>query len=254
MLNQTWYNYILIIYTNIITKVVVCGEITSTAKINPEQLVRERIKEIGYNDEKKGLNYSTCDIIISLSQQSTEISNAIFKNKKEDEIGAGDQGMMFGYATDETPELMPYTHLLASKLSEKLAEVRKNKVLNFLRPDGKTLVCMEYKTEDKSIIPVRVHSIIVSAQHDPDISMEELKASIMENVIKPVIPKELLDSSTQYFINPSGSFVTGGPEMDTGLSGKKLIVDTYGGWGSHGGKYNLFINRWFFQWKRLYKS
>ena len=133
---------------------------------------------------------------------------------------------------------MPYSHLLATKLSDKLSEIRKAKILPFLRPNGKTLVIMEYKTEDKNIVPFRVQSVLVSSQHDPDITPEELKSAIMENVIKPVIPKELIDSNTQYLINSYGSFVTGSPEMDAGLTGKKIICDTYGGWGSHGGMIN----------------
>jgi S-adenosylmethionine synthetase len=214
--------------------VLIAGEITTTAKINMEQIVRDRIKEVGYDDEKKGLDYKTCDVILKVTQQSPDINQAVTK-QEEDEQGAGDQGHMFGYATDETTELFPFSHLLALRLSERLTEVRKNKTLPWLRPDGKTQVTVQYKNVNGNCVPLRVENILVSTQHDPDITNQEIKSAILEHVILPVVPKEYLDDKTQYFVNPSGMFVIGGPEADTGLTGRKIIVDTYGGWGAHGG-------------------
>lgn len=215
--------------------VLIVGELTTSAKINIEQIVRERIKEIGYDDEKKGINWRTCDIILKITRQSHDISQAVHENKKQEEIGAGDQGFMFGYATDETEEFFPFSHLMALRLSEKLTEVRKKKILPWLRPDGKTEVTVEYKKEGGRVIPVRILNILVSAQHDPEISNEEIREKIITNVINPVIPKEMIDSNIKIYVNPSGKFVIGGPESDTGLTGRKIIVDTYGGWGAHGG-------------------
>jgi S-adenosylmethionine synthetase len=214
--------------------VLVAGEITTTAKINIEQIVRDKIKEIGYDDEKKGLDYKTCDVILKVTQQSPDINQAVTK-VEEDEQGAGDQGHMFGYATEETTELFPFSHLLALKLSEKLTEVRKNKTLPWVRPDGKTQVTVEYKKEGGYTTPVRIHNILISTQHDPDVTNEEIRSQIIEHVIRPVTPKEYIDDSTVFFINPSGVFIIGGPEADAGLTGRKIIVDTYGGWGAHGG-------------------
>lgn len=214
--------------------VLVAGEITTTAKINIEQIVRDKIKEIGYDDEKKGLDYKTCDVILKVTQQSPDINQAVTK-VDEDEMGAGDQGHMFGYATEETTELFPFSHLLALKLSEKLTEVRKNKTLPWVRPDGKTQVTVEYKKEGGYTVPVRIHNILISTQHDPDVTNEEIRSQIIEHVIRPVTPKEYIDDSTIFFINPSGVFIIGGPEADAGLTGRKIIVDTYGGWGAHGG-------------------
>jgi S-adenosylmethionine synthetase len=215
--------------------VLIAGEITTTAKINIESLVRDRIKEVGYDDEKKGLDYRTCDVILKVTQQSPDISQAVHENKEEEELGAGDQGHMFGYATDETKELFPFTHLIALRLSEKLAEVRKNKTLPWARPDGKTQVTVEYKKDGNNIIPLRVQTILISTQHDPDVSNDDIRTGILEHVIYPVVPKEYLDESTKYVINPSKMFIIGGPEADAGLTGRKIIVDTYGGWGGHGG-------------------
>lgn len=220
--------------------VLIAGELTTTANINIEHIVRDRLKEIGYDSEEKGINYETCDIIQKVTKQSPDISQAVHENKAEENIGAGDQGLMFGYATDETEELFPFSHLMALRLSQKLTEVRKNKTLPWLRPDGKSEITVEYKTENGRMIPLRVENVLISAQHDPQISNEEIKNKIIEHVVKPVIPAKYLDDKTKYFINPSGKFVIGGPEGDTGLTGRKIIVDTYGGWGSHG-KQNYFI-------------
>jgi S-adenosylmethionine synthetase len=215
--------------------VLIAGEITTTAKINIEQIVRDRIKEVGYDDEKKGLDYKTCDVILKVTQQSPDIAQSVHEKRDEDDLGAGDQGHMFGYATDETPELFPFSHLLALRLSEKLTEVRKNKTISYLRPDGKTQVTVEYKKVGNNIQPVRIQNILISTQHDPDVNNDDLKNAIIEHVITPIVPKEYLDSETKYFINPSGQFIIGGPEADAGLTGRKIIVDTYGGWGAHGG-------------------
>lgn len=215
--------------------VLIAGEITTTANIDIEEIVRERIKDIGYDDESKGLNYKTCDVILKVTKQSPNISQAVHENKEEEDFGAGDQGHMFGYATDETKELFPFSHLMALKLSEKLAEVRKNKTLTWLRPDGKTQVTVEYKKNGVNIIPIRIQNILISTQHNPDVSNETIRADLIEHVVNRVIPQDFIDAETEIFINPSGIFIIGGPEADAGLTGRKIIVDTYGGWGAHGG-------------------
>ena len=215
--------------------ILLAGEITTSAKINSDEIVRNRIKEIGYDDEKKGLNYKTCDIIQKITIQSKDISQAVHENKKDEDIGAGDQGIMFGYATNETKELFPFSQLMASRLSSKLAEVRKNGTIKYLRPDGKTQVTVEYKEENGKTTPLRVQTILISTQHDPEITNEQIKEDIKKYVIDTVVPKEMMDDKTQFYINPSGKFVIGGPEADAGLTGRKIFVDTYGGWISHGG-------------------
>ena len=215
--------------------ILIAGELTTIAKIDIEKIVRDRIKEIGYDDEAKGLNYQTCDIIQNITKQSPDISQAVHEGKQDEEYGAGDQGHMFGYATDETEELFPFSHLMALKLSERLTEVRKKKILPWLRPDGKTQVTVEYEKKDGHVIPIRIQNILISTQHNPEVSNEEIKEGIMKNVIEPIIPKDKLDDKTCYFINPSGKFIIGGPEADSGLTGRKIIVDTYGRWGAHGG-------------------
>lgn len=215
--------------------ILIAGEITTTANIDIEEIVRERIKDIGYDDESKGLNYKTCDVILKVTKQSPNISQAVHENKDEEDFGAGDQGHMFGYATDETKELFPFSHLMALKLSEKLAEVRKNKTLTWLRPDGKTQVTVEYKKIGVNIIPIRIQNILISTQHNPDVSNDTIRADLIEHVVNTVIPQDFIDAETEIFINPSGIFIIGGPEADAGLTGRKIIVDTYGGWGAHGG-------------------
>ena len=216
--------------------ILLAGEITTTANFNEEQIVRDRLREIGYNDEKKGINYESCDVIKKITKQSPDISQAVSDNKKDEDIGAGDQGLMFGYATNETEEYIPFSFLMATKLANKLTEVRKNKILPWLRPDGKTEVTVEYEKKNTGeVIPIRIENILISAQHDPDIQNEEIKNKIIENVINTVIPKDKLDNNTRILINPSGKFIIGGPEGDCGLTGRKIIVDTYGGWGGHGG-------------------
>ena len=216
--------------------ILIAGEITTTANFNEEQIVRDRLREIGYNDEKKGINYESCDVIKKITKQSPDISQAVSENKKDEDIGAGDQGLMFGYATNETEEYIPFSFLMATKLANKLTEVRKNKILPWLRPDGKTEVTVEYEKKiTGEVIPIRIENILISAQHDPDIKNEEIKNKIIENVINTVIPKDKIDNNTKILINPSGKFIIGGPEGDCGLTGRKIIVDTYGGWGGHGG-------------------
>ena len=218
-------------------EIYITGEITSTANVDIEQIVRDTIKEVGYADSEYDIDYRTCKIYINLSKQSPDIAQGVDKSLEDKEgqdvesEGAGDQGLMFGYACDETEELMPLPILLAHKLSKKLTEVRKEKIIDYLRPDGKTQVTVEYDGDK----PVRVDTIVVSTQHLPDVDMDILKNDIIEKVIKPTVPANLLDENTKYFINPTGRFVIGGPLGDSGLTGRKIIVDTYGGAARHGG-------------------
>merc|ERR1712166_758876 len=213
------------------------GEITTKAVIDYEQIVRNTVKEIGFDAPEKGLDYKTCEVINKLHAQSQEIADSVHaKGQAPEDIGAGDQGHMFGYATDETKELMPLTHSLATGLGYRLTQVRKDGTLPKLRPDGKTQVTIEYeKNDDGSVTPLRVHTIVISTQHDPDYTLEQIQADLHEHVIKPIVPAKYLDADTIYHLNPSGSFVMGGPEGDGGLTGRKIIIDTYGGWGAHGG-------------------
>lgn len=215
--------------------VMIFGEITSSASINYEQVVRDIIKNIGYDSEDKGLDYATCSVVVQIHAQSPDIAQAVHVNKNLEEIGAGDQGHMFGYACNETSECMPLSHSLATKLGRRLSELRKDRTCPWLRPDGKTQVTVEYRKEGRRVIPVRVHTIVISTQHDPGISNEEIRQQLKEHVIKPVVPAQYLDDQTIYYLNPSGHFVIGGPHEDAGLTGRKIIVDTYGGWGAHGG-------------------
>jgi len=215
--------------------ILVAGELATNAKINIDQIVRDKIKEIGYDDEKKGLNYNTCDVILKITMQSKDISQCVHENKADEDIGAGDQGLMFGYATNETKECFPFSHLMALRLSQKLTEVRKKGIIKYLRPDGKTQVTVEYKEENGELKPIRVQTVLISTQHDEGVNKETITNDIKKYVINEVIPKEYLDENTNYYINPSGKFIIGGPEADAGLTGRKIIVDTYGGWGAHGG-------------------
>lgn len=208
----------------------VAGEITTKARIDYQDVVRETIKGIGYTDSAMGFDYRTCAVMVTLDRQSPDIAMGV-NSSKEKEQGAGDQGLMFGYACDHTPEFMPMPIMLAHKITMRLAEVRKKGILDFIRPDGKSQVTVRYENGR----PVSVDTIVVSSQHTPEVKHKVLKEGIIEDVVKKVVPKRLLNSKTKYHINPTGKFVVGGPHGDCGLTGRKIIVDTYGGHGSHGG-------------------
>ena len=222
--------------------VLVTGEITTKADIDIQQIVRDTVNEIGYNDAATGFDGNTCAVMVALDKQSADIAMGVDKaleakeNKMSEEeleaIGAGDQGMMFGYATNETPELMPYPISLAHRLALQLTKVRKDGILTYLRPDGKTQVSVEYDEEGN---PRRLEAVVLSTQHDADVTQEQIHADIKKHVFDPILPKELVDGETKFFINPTGRFVIGGPHGDAGLTGRKIIVDTYGGDARHGG-------------------
>lgn len=211
---------------------VIAGEITTTAYADMPAIVRETIREIGYNDSAMGFDYETCAVLTSIDKQSPDIAQGVNEGDGlHKEQGAGDQGLMFGYACNETPELMPMPIQLSHQLVKKLADVRKSNLLDFLRPDSKSQVSIEYKDGQ----PLRIDTVVISSQHTPDVTHKRLEEGIIEEVIKKVLPPNLLDSATRYFINPTGRFVIGGPMGDCGLTGRKIIVDTYGGMGRHGG-------------------
>ncbi len=218
-------------------QILVTGEITSNAEVDIEKIVRNAIKEVGFDNSETDIDYRTCKVLLNISKQSADIALGVDKsleNKegaKEESEGAGDQGMMFGFATDETEDYMPMPIYLAHKLAKRLTQVRKEKIIDYIRPDGKVQVTVEYE-KDK---PSRIDTIVVSTQHNSDIDMDKLKSDIKEYVIKPIVPAELLDDETKYYINPTGRFVIGGPLGDSGLTGRKIIVDTYGGYSRHGG-------------------
>ena len=219
--------------------VLVMGEVTTTAQVDLQNIIRNTIREIGYDASEKGFDANTCGVMVALDKQSTDIAMGVDKaleakltDSQIEAIGAGDQGMMFGYATNETDEYMPYPIHLAHRLSRQLSKVRKDGTLPYLRPDGKSQVTVEY---DESGKPSRIDAVVISSQHSEDVSWDQIKEDIREKVIDPILPAELLDDDTKYYINPTGRFVIGGPNGDSGLTGRKIIVDTYGGWARHGG-------------------
>ncbi len=222
--------------------VMVMGEITTSANVDYKKIVRDTVREIGYDDSAKGFDANTCAVMVALDEQSTDIAMGVNKaleakentmtDSELDAIGAGDQGMMFGYATDENEEYMPYPIALSHKLALQLTKVRKDGTLKYLRPDGKTQVTVEYDEDGK---PIHINALVCSTQHDPDVTQEQIHEDIRKYVFDPIVPKELVDENTKYFINPTGRFVIGGPNGDSGLTGRKIIVDTYGGYARHGG-------------------
>jgi len=219
--------------------VLVMGEVTTKAQVDFQNIIRDTIREIGYDASEKGFDANTCGVMVALDKQSTDIAMGVDKaleakltDSQIEAIGAGDQGMMFGYATNETDEYMPYPIHLAHRLSRQLSKVRKDGTLPYLRPDGKSQVTVEY---DQSGKPSRIDAVVISSQHSEDVDWDQIKKDIREKVIDPILPAELLDDDTKYYINPTGRFVIGGPNGDSGLTGRKIIVDTYGGWARHGG-------------------
>lgn len=210
--------------------IIISGEITSTVPCNYSEVARKTVKDIGYDDSSTGFDYKSCGVMVSVDRQSSDINMGVCR-EKETMQGAGDQGLMFGYACNETPELMPLSILLSHKICQRMAILRKDKTLSYLRPDGKSQVTIEYRDQK----PYRIHTIVVSTQHDDDVTQEKIRQDVIEQVVSPILPDNLLVDDIIYHVNPTGRFVIGGPHGDTGLTGRKIIVDTYGGHASHGG-------------------
>ena len=213
----------------------VFGEITTGARLDYQKVIRNAIADIGYDDSSKGFDHKTCNVLVAIEEQSKDIAQGLHYEKALEQLGAGDQGIMFGYATDETPEMLPLTVILAHKLNLAMTTARKDGSIPWLRPDTKTQVTVEYAHDGGAVIPLRVDTVVISAQHAPEIETAQVQKELLDKIVKKVIPAKMLDDKTKYHLQPSGLFIIGGPQGDAGLTGRKIIVDTYGGWGAHGG-------------------